>query len=565
MAPTDQQLTLSLGLLGPLESSSTPSLIAENGSYLNLPNTTASLSNEVEMGDSTESPLFLQRTDATSTYTQSMEPVTYVPSLPPPPVYPIPFIKARRLAKTRLGLPITLHKHGVLATVLAYADTGADVNIMSDDLAKSLGYTNYKTLPAKKQFALANGKIVEAVGQVESTCSFGVETELSVSMTCLFYILSKAATPIIMGLSFLEQTKTMTEHMERLVRVPRPAFQALSVCSIDRPRNLLTCKLDRKEALATPDSGSEVDLISPSFASERGFAIFPEEEAIELADGSRAITTGFVRAEISIVPAESPDSFDSRSIVTVDFFVLDNLAHDLIIGEDSLEELKVFTHHQHALIPAPTGSRLLGINRIRYLGAVDRVFSWIKKKMNGTNPDHDHGQQDGDSSRSHLVEDQRENDRREHEAARITALPIAEQRAAEAAEVVKQRAYDDARMTWGNYTTTQFRCDHDGCSAAPFQTQYLLNLHKNLHTIERPHYCPIAHCPRSKGGKGFKRKKEKIRHSLVHQSPGYVCPFYPASIPRKFPRPDNLQRHVHVHHVDKDRDDPALRAVLSQG
>ncbi|KAF4956622.1 hypothetical protein FSARC_11527 [Fusarium sarcochroum] len=70
-------------------------------------------------------------------------------------------------------------------------------------------------------------------------------------------------------------------------------------------------------------------------------------------------------------------------------------------------------------------------------------------------------------------------------------------------------------------------------------------------------------CPRSEGGKGFKRKNELIRHGLVHDSPGYVCPFCPER-EHKYPRPDNLQRHVRVHHVDIDKDDPQLRDVLAQ-
>jgi hypothetical protein len=65
-----------------------------------------------------------------------------------------------------------------------------------------------------------------------------------------------------------------------------------------------------------------------------------------------------------------------------------SLAHDLIVGEDSVEELKVFTEHQHALVRAPHNSTPLGINRIRYLGAVDRMVSWIKQKIRGVNPDH---------------------------------------------------------------------------------------------------------------------------------------------------------------------------------
>ncbi|RDA83324.1 hypothetical protein CP532_4459 [Ophiocordyceps camponoti-leonardi (nom. inval.)] len=106
-------------------------------------------------------------------------------------------------------------------------------------------------------------------------------------------------------------------------------------------------------------------------------------------------------------------------------------------------------------------------------------------------------------------------------------------------------------------------CNFSGCTAPPFQTQYLLNSHANVHSSARPHYCPVQGCPRSEGGKGFKRKNEMIRHGLVHDSPGYVCPFCPDR-EHKYPRPDNLQRHVRVHHVDKDKDDPLLREVLSQ-
>ncbi|KAH6620259.1 hypothetical protein C7974DRAFT_435671 [Boeremia exigua] len=108
-----------------------------------------------------------------------------------------------------------------------------------------------------------------------------------------------------------------------------------------------------------------------------------------------------------------------------------------------------------------------------------------------------------------------------------------------------------------------YKCEEPGCTAAAFQTQYLLNSHANVHSQTRPHFCPVKGCPRSEGGKGFKRKNEMIRHGLVHQSPGYVCPFCPDR-EHKYPRPDNLQRHVRVHHVDKDKDDPQLRDVLAQ-
>ncbi|KAF1842060.1 uncharacterized protein K460DRAFT_178202 [Cucurbitaria berberidis CBS 394.84] len=514
-------------------------------------------------------------------------PALTLPLSPPRPPSPSTPRRAHKPRRTRLGLPITLNTQGVLATVLACADTGADVNIISDELAKALGHTSYETCPETKEFELANGKIVEAIGQIESSCSFGVESELSVSMTCIFYVLLRVATPIIMGMGFLEETKTMTEHRERLVRVPRPAFQALSVCSVGRPRKLMSCELDHMDTLATPDSGSEIDLISPIFAFERGLAIYPVKEAIELADGSVAITTGYISAGLSVGSGATSESIlDLKSTVKVDFFVLEGLAHDLIVGEDSLEELKVFTANQNALVPAPSDHGPLELNRIRHLGAVDRIISWIKDRIRGKKPNlgsqgmshvctttlpsgklSNNYPPDLHSSFGSNIRDQRENDQREREAARIAALPINEQGAAIEAEVREQNEYDIAEQLSAPRRlpphlppggSGDFRCDYPGCNAAPFQTQYILNSHANVHTSQG------QDIPEAKAREGSKRKSEMLRYEPIHRAPGYVCPFCPDS-EHRYPRPDSLYRHVRAHHVDKDVNDSQLRNVLAQG
>ena len=85
------------------------------------------------------------------------------------------------------------------------------------------------------------------------------------------------------------------------------------------------------------------------------------------------------------------------------------------------------------------------------------------------------------------------------------------------------------RMTIESITNPQlgdYRCTYPGCLAQPFATQYLLYSHANVHGSIRPHYCSIKGCPRSEGGKGFKRKSDMIKHGREH----------------KYPRPDNLQR-----------------------
>ena len=65
------------------------------------------------------------------------------------------------------------------------------------------------------------------------------------------------------------------------------------------------------------------------------------------------------------------------------------------------------------------------------------------------------------------------------------------------------------------FSSSSYKCNWDGCTAAPFQTQYLLNSHMNVHSEQRPHFCPVKNCARGPGGQGFKRKNEMIRYVLT--------------------------------------------------
>jgi hypothetical protein len=96
-----------------------------------------------------------------------------------------------------------------------------------------------------------------------------------------------------------------------------------------------------------------------------------------------------------------------------------------------------------------------------------------------------------------------------------------------------------------------FKCTHPGCTAAPFQTQYLLDSHANVHLTACEHYCPLKGCPRGIGGKGFKTKNEMIRHGLVYDSQGYLCP-YCLDNQHVYSRPDNLETYISFYFEDSD-------------
>ncbi|CAI7595015.1 unnamed protein product [Penicillium crustosum] len=86
-----------------------------------------------------------------------------------------------------------------------------------------------------------------------------------------------------------------------------------------------------------------------------------------------------------------------------------------------------------------------------------------------------------------------------------------------------------------------YKCTHPGCMASPFETQFLLTFHAEVHSQDRPHFCPSEGCACDQGGKGFKRTNEMMHHGLVH-GPSYLCPFCPGQ-QHNYPGPDDLLRY----------------------
>lgn len=72
-----------------------------------------------------------------------------------------------------------------------------------------------------------------------------------------------------------------------------------------------------------------------------------------------------------------------------------------------------------------------------------------------------------------------------------------------------------------------YKCTFEGCNAIPFQTQYLLSSHMNVHSNQRPHFCPVKGCPRGVGGQGFKRKNEMIR-SVCFPTLSLLAHYFPS-------------------------------------
>ena len=285
-------------------------------------------------------------------------------------------------------------------------DSGSDQSFLSLDLAKKLNLVINPVSEASPRFVLASGTVAEAVGSAHVNGKFlrGPGSSSNVWFF-MFYVFRKLAVPAIMGLTFLQMTETLTKNRGRLIQQPVDIPQAFRINCVGLPKNLIICTLDQHAACANADSGSDLDLISSRFAKSRALQVRSRIEEVMFADGSLGYTTGVAQASFSVGTTSEDETVGfvaNSDALELEFHVLDSLTSDVIVGEDTIKELKIFTDHEISFIPSITSGQS-DMNIIRHIRSVHRSASekagsvkrWWHRQF-GSGPD------EGDSIMSSL-------------------------------------------------------------------------------------------------------------------------------------------------------------------
>ncbi|KAF2496385.1 hypothetical protein BU16DRAFT_561204 [Lophium mytilinum] len=366
--------------------------------------------------------------------------------------------------RQRQGLPITLEgRHGP-ATVMTCADSGSDINVISLELVRLLGFSIDDAAEHQLSFTMANGKSVRALGMTSANCVFSCEYHLLATIyLCWFYIFPYLPSSIIMGDPFLDQTRTMTDHRRRLVMRTQSIPQAPCVRSLGSQKRRLHCVLENREVLAYVDSGSDLNLMSLAYATRRGFQIRPSSQDIMFADGSQGNTTGIVDLDISYKTGKEiiSNTVEAREriiqmhmspVVVATFHILKNLKFDLLLGEDFLHEKKIFQDCEESFVSIQMTTETFGVHGIIHMGPAEQflndVTDKMKRRMNTLSGNKKKSKIDGtpsDLQHTQSQQDQKENARREKELARIALLSDSERPAAEQAEVQRQLEFEQKR------------------------------------------------------------------------------------------------------------------------
>lgn len=161
----------------------------------------------------------------------------------------------------------------------------------------------------QRKFSLANGKIVQALGQVSVRFLFVAGSSTEFFNHCAFQVFASLVVPAIIGMEFLQATDILSKHTDRLLKQEVAMMQSLWMSSIGTPKRSVVCRLGTNIGYATADTGSDLDLVSPGFANLCGYIVELGWEELEFVNGSVGWTSGTVYSSLEIGHLDPVEGF----------------------------------------------------------------------------------------------------------------------------------------------------------------------------------------------------------------------------------------------------------------
>lgn len=152
--------------------------------------------------------------------------------------------------------------------------------------------------------------------------------------------------PLLVGQKFLDSTGLLTKFKHLLKRLVAPRGVSLRVLHMELPRWRLECKVGHASVLGNPDTGSDLDLMSAAFRRDMGFDMKPVDDEhgyIEFADGTTKRLQGVVSVPFSVGDKDHPPQIKQ-------FYVLEGLTTEIILGDATLHDLDVFNTCREAFV-----------------------------------------------------------------------------------------------------------------------------------------------------------------------------------------------------------------------
>ncbi|KAH7396093.1 hypothetical protein BKA66DRAFT_566602 [Pyrenochaeta sp. MPI-SDFR-AT-0127] len=356
--------------------------------------------------------------------------------------------------------------------VTAFPDNCSALNIVSED------FTNRNKLIIDRTklttIHLPNGDTKKSSGSLKSKFRFNREKTL---FDLVFTVLPNCVCSVVLSSDFLRVTKTFTTYKSRIQRGRTLSRLRPRVCLQGSPKQQVLGSINGHSVSASPDTGSDVNVISKGYAESIQLKIDTNPNAMEtivFIDGSTTTTCGIVydvEWKFGSAPTRAASALQARGIsqklaknvldweygsdarrnsaFICNFYVLENLCCPIILNADLLYGTNAFTacaEHFHDNE---------GVSLIEELESADVCVMKKTPKRWGifsrTKTSNCRPQNTPISSRPEVNEAQM----RMHELDRINALPLHKQAAAHEAERLRQRQWALNNSTQNSQTGPQ--------------------------------------------------------------------------------------------------------------
>ncbi|ETS74076.1 hypothetical protein PFICI_13942 [Pestalotiopsis fici W106-1] len=224
-----------------------------------------------------------------------------------------------------------------------FPDTNATRNVMTEEFAVSIGAVIDRATAGRATFINAIGEKTSSIGQTSLEVAF--PDNPGKSWSCQFQVVRCCPEGLVFGDHFLRTlTETLTKFRHRLKK--KATVSGLNIrrlLHMETPRQQLRCSINSQGTLANMDTGSDIDLVSLKFAESCGLDIsyFPHNEGfVKLSNGTVKKLLGYSDNRLNL----GEDLREKR------FFVLDGLVADVVLGDDTLEDLDVFNKHVDSFV-----------------------------------------------------------------------------------------------------------------------------------------------------------------------------------------------------------------------
>jgi hypothetical protein len=265
-------------------------------------------------------------------------------------------------------------------------------------------------------------------------------------------------------------TQVLTNNRHFLERCPPELVSISSLKFIGSPRKRsgIGVSMSGRLLVATPDTGSDLNLISLACAERERFHIDKSHEnqvRLQNADGSETTTVGRVYVpsvsldlrrdqtvptyeqnlddKDNVIP-ETSDGGEAVELPGETFYVVKGLACDVILGDDFLDRGDAFNVGTKIHIDIPHSQKdMFSLKIFKLLGPVQSWFGRTRIKPSDSGPE-------DLASREHYLEMRTETKRRDRSTRRIEEMVGAQQNAARTLEQTAIDAFDERHL----------RCSH---------------------------------------------------------------------------------------------------------